>query len=125
MSRSDFQDRVWNWSVHCFGSRLTEDWSERAPRFLEESLELGQAAGLTKEDALKLVDYVYDRPAGKVEKEIGGVLITLAILAGCAEVDMMRAGEDELLRNWMNIQKIRHKNENLQKEETTGSSIGC
>jgi hypothetical protein len=56
---------------------------ERGRRHNEESLELGQALGVTREEAHKLVDHVFDKPVGKISQELGGSLLTLA---GCAEV---------------------------------------
>lgn len=104
-----FQGRVYNWLIECFGEKVALDKNERCFRFLEESLELVQAAGCTKEDAAKLVDYVYGRKVGTVQKEVGDVLITLAALSEAHEVNMSLAGNTGLRRNWDNIDKIRAK----------------
>ncbi len=45
--------------------------------------ELVQAVGTSREDALRLVEYVYTRPVGELRQEIGGVMVTLAALAEC------------------------------------------
>ena len=44
-----FQDRVWSWVTHCFTPRVSDSATERALRFLEEAIELGQAQGLTQQ----------------------------------------------------------------------------
>jgi hypothetical protein len=72
---------VLQWAVTTFGPvALNRD--ERAARFVEEALELGQAAGLDKTTILRLLDRVYDRPIGNVAKEIGQAGMTLECLAG-------------------------------------------
>lgn len=72
------QNRMHEWMLKCFGSEISANKKERNFRFLEEALELVQAAGCSKEDAIALVDYVYDRPTGEVEVEVGNVMVTLA-----------------------------------------------
>src|SRR6185312_5264384 len=85
---------------------------QRSFRFLEEALELAQAVGTTREEALKLVDYVYSRPIGQVGQEIGGVMVTLAGVATvCAEL-VNSCAEDELARCIANTAKIRMKDLN-------------
>lgn len=105
----DFQSRVYNWCVACFGEGIALDKTERGYRFLEESLELGQAVGITADEAHELIDYVYGRKIGGVKKEVGDVLITLAALSAAYNVEMSVAGRTGLRRNWENIEKIRAK----------------
>lgn len=104
-----FQERVWAWIKHVFPRKVCEDPEERAWRFLEEALELVQAYGLTREKAFVMLDYVYNRPAGLLPQEVGGVLVTLAGLCSVAQVDMELAGELELHRCWTRIGDIRNK----------------
>lgn len=104
-----FQNRVHRWVLACFGSQIASDKEERNHRFLEESLELVQAAGCTKEEALKLVDYVFGREIGELEQEVGGVMNTLAALCNAHGIDMMLAGEIEVDRCWTKVDKIRAK----------------
>lgn len=47
-----FQERVHDWCVTCFGEIIANDRLNRNHRFLEESLELVQSLGCTKEEAL-------------------------------------------------------------------------
>ena len=80
-------------------------------------MELGQALGLTRTQAVQLIWYVWDRPVGKVHQEIGGTLVCLAGLCGMLEIDMQNMGELELRRCWDNADKIREKNAGKPKWE--------
>lgn len=104
-----FQARVQPWMMACFGPEIAADRSERSHRFLEESLELVQACGCTADEAHQLVDYVYGRPVGEPDQEVGGVMVTLAALCLAAGLDMHQAGERELTRIWGAVEKIRAK----------------
>lgn len=109
LSRPKFQARVFPWMLTCFGEQITFDGVERNHRFLEESLELVQALGTTKEEAYQLVDYVFGRPAGDPNQEAGGVMVTLAALGIAHGIEIQDAGEVELARIWTKIDKIRAK----------------
>lgn len=104
-----YQTRVNSWMVSCFGTEIPKDKIERNYRFFEEATELVQACGMTKEDALRLIDYVYDRPVGEIPQEIGGVAVTLSALATAHEIRLISAEEDELTRCWEKIEMIRKK----------------
>lgn len=104
-----FQARVREWAVGCFGHAIASDKVERNYRFLEEALELVQALGCAKEDALKLVDYVYGRPVGEPNQEVGGVMVSLAALCAANHMMMKRCAWQELRRCWDKIEHIRKK----------------
>jgi hypothetical protein len=104
-----FQDRVQPWMMECFGVEISADSIERNHRFLEESLELVQACGCTQSEAHQLVDYVFGRPIGEKEQEVGGVMVTLAALCLAQSVDMHKCGETELARVWTKVEQIRAK----------------
>jgi hypothetical protein len=109
-----FQERVADWGRAAFGEQMIVETSlsvkaERCHRFMEESLELVQAAGTTKEEVLQLVDYVYSRPVGELPQEIGGTLVCLAALCWKFGEDMDALGEQELARIWTKIDAIRAK----------------
>lgn len=108
-SDGDFQERVSDWLSACFGADAASDRLDRTHRFLEEALELAQAAGCNRTDALALVDYVFSRPAGTVFSEAGGVMVTLAGMAQAHGVDMKAAGEAELEKNHRRTGEIREK----------------
>ncbi|MFB9991456.1 hypothetical protein ACFFLM_05665 [Deinococcus oregonensis] len=97
-THATFQTRAVAWVREAFGSEPADDRAERAHHFLEEALETVQAAGTSHQEALELVTYVYERPAGDVAQEVGGVLLTLAPFAAAHGVDMQAAGETELAR---------------------------
>lgn len=103
------QPRVAEWMQACFGPEISADRIERNHRFIEEALELVQACGCTKSEAQQLVDYVFDRPQGDINQEVGGVMVTLAALCLANGFDMHAAGETELARVWTMIEKIRAK----------------
>ena len=104
-----FQDRVAPWMQACFGPAISADRVERNDRFLEEALELVQACNGDRAAAHRMVDYVFDRPAGDKDQETGGVMVTLAALCLAHGIDMHQAGETELARIWTKTDEIRAK----------------
>ncbi|WP_234911306.1 hypothetical protein [Allorhizobium taibaishanense] len=87
------------------------DVAERLNRYAEETNEVLQAFGMTREDAHRLVDYTWDRPAGEPAKEIGAALLTLTSLCVVAGYDLMACGEADLekLQQPETIARIRAK----------------
>jgi hypothetical protein len=77
-----FQQRVQPWMMACFGPEISADKLERCDRFIEEALELCQAGDYPKDRAHALVDYVYGRPQGDINQEVGGVMVTLGLRYG-------------------------------------------
>lgn len=106
----DFQSRAIQWAHVCFEHMVVDDTHMRAVRFLEEALELAQALGCGHASARAVVDYVYGRPAGDPAQEIGGTMVTLAVLASVVELDLEKCADDELRRAYTLIEKIREKN---------------
>ena len=104
-----YQWRVNDWIQHCFGSAIGADRMERNHRFLEEALELVQSGGCTASEAHQLVDYVFGRPVGEMNQEVGGVMNTLAALCNAHGVDLDAAAETELRRCWDKADQIRAK----------------
>lgn len=99
MHIADFQHAVMLWMEKCFGNSTSgTKKSVRNFRFLEEALELVQAAGMTREEAMRQVDYTFNRPVGKPAQELGGVMITLAAWAGTHDLQMSEYGPAELMR---------------------------
>lgn len=96
--KASFQARAYDWLVACFGKTSAADKKERVHRFVEESLELAQSLGCSKEDALMLVDYVFSRPVGEPQQEVGGTMTTLAVMCALHDLDMADAAETELAR---------------------------
>lgn len=112
MAGSYFQQRVVEWLAACFPSSARADREERTHRFLEEALELAQASGCSRDDAYRLVEYVFSRPSGQPKLEVGGVMVTLAGLCAASGIDMNDAADEELKRNWLRIDTIRRKQAN-------------
>ena len=106
---NDFQEKVRRWIHYCLGTADANDRTERNNRFLEESLELVQSLGATRDDCIALVDYVFSRPLGDPSQEVGGVLITLAALSTAHDIALQTAADLELRRVWKNIDTIRAK----------------
>lgn len=106
---TSYQHRVEKWLEACFPPSVRSNRDERTHRFLEEALELAQANGCTRDDAMALVEYVFGRVTGKPDQEVGGVMVTLASLCSVSGLNMDEAGERELSRNWERIDQIRAK----------------
>lgn len=90
------------WAVKSFGFAHTNSVPQRAVRFLEEAIELYQAAGGDLDMAHKLLDFVFGRPVGDIGQELGGVGLTTLLLAAAAH----RNADDEELRE---IQRVLSK----------------
>lgn len=111
-----FQLRVYFWMMRVWSARffaIANNKRERNFRFMEESLELVQSLGMTREDVNEIVEYVYNRDIGEPVQETGGVMVTLAALCTASEIDMFGAAETELARIYTPeiIEKIRRKHE--------------
>ena len=109
MSDLTFQEEVREWMFECFGAEIARDKVERNHRFLEEALELVQSCGCTRSEAHQLVDYVFNRPVGEIEQEVGGATVTLAALCFAQQVDMEVCAGLELSRIWTKVPEIRAK----------------
>ncbi|WP_020699568.1 hypothetical protein [Reyranella massiliensis] len=84
MPRDSRQEIVGKWCAAAFGVGHASSLPQRGVRLLEEAIELYQAAGGTPAMAHRLVDFIFDRPAGTVPQEMGGVAVTLLALANAA-----------------------------------------
>lgn len=90
---SDFLE----WAAATFGP-IARDKRERGLRFLEESIEVAQAAGVEKEAAELLVGRTYSRPPGNLDKELGQAQACLAMLSFVADADAMANAKAEFAR---------------------------
>lgn len=86
------------WGLRCFGTDHMRNKSVRALRFVEEALELAQACGVPAEKAVECVNVVYSRPVGHAFQEVGGSMVTLAVLCDTIGVDLEDAFEIEVRR---------------------------
>ena len=106
-----FQKEVFSWCKSCFGDKTATDVAERNFRFIEESIELVQSLGATREDVLDMVEYVFSRPKGDPIQEVGGVAITLSVLCSANNIDLKKSAyiEFERISKTETMNKIREK----------------
>jgi NTP pyrophosphatase (non-canonical NTP hydrolase) len=97
-NRNTRQQEILSWACKTFGESIATDPGERIRRFIEEALELSQAAGIDKAAIIELVDYVFSRPAGDPKKEIGQVGITLLAYAQLIGISADTAEFEEAIR---------------------------
>lgn len=93
-----FQKRVYEWLIKCLGAETVVNRKERNVRFLEESLDLVRALGLTEDEMHQLVRDSFDRPNLNPLYQIGDVAVEFAALCEFNDRDMVYAGEAELAR---------------------------
>lgn len=108
----DFQKDCVKWAYACLGKYFVYNQSERAYRFFEEAVELMQAANIPRSHIDQIVNYVYERPKGEIDQEVGGVMLTLACLCEAHEIELADCAETELYRvqNPVTMARIRMKN---------------
>lgn len=87
MARLNRQNQVFDWVTKAFGPDHANSLPQRATRFLEEAIELYQAADGDLDMAHRLLDFVFNRPVGELDKEIGAVGLTLLSVAAAAVVN--------------------------------------
>lgn len=104
-----YQRRCRTWAIECFGKHYALAQDERSFRFLEEALELVQASGLSYNDVMNSVDYVFNRAAGTVGQEAGGTIITLALLCESNGVSLQEEALKEIERCEGKTETIRAK----------------
>lgn len=100
------------WVKRVFGKAMLYDKTERSLRFIEEAVELVQACNLPVEAVLNVVEYVYSRPKGDIEQEVGGVALTLAALCEAQGQCLETAATGELARVHLYEDLIKAKNKN-------------
>lgn len=86
------------WGCRCFGAEHMSDRRIRALRFAEEAVELAQACGVPHEKLFDLLHVVYSRPSGDRLQEVGGSMVTLAVLCHTLGIDLENAFQIEVLR---------------------------
>lgn len=105
----EFQSKVINWLAKCFDISVVTDRKERNFRFFEEATELVQAGGMTKDECLQLIDYVYGRPIGDIKQEVGGTLVTLFGLINAHGIDSEQCAKEEIESCYEHTERIRAK----------------
>lgn len=109
-----FQSRVGEWVEACLGDPDAVPVEERVLKFVEEAMELAQAAGCPEGEARRLVGLVFSRPAGALRQEAGGTMTTFAALCLGTGIDMREAGESELADIWTKIDAIRARRNSIR-----------
>lgn len=94
------QERLHHWMQAVFGddAEAAADPKERGFRFIEEAVELAQALDFTRDEIVRVVDWVLSRPKGGVSQEVAGTLTTLLSLCNSIEIDAGVEFERELTR---------------------------
>ena len=83
-ARDERQKQVSDWCAAAFGADHAASIPQRGIRHAEEAIETAQASGCDPAMIHKLVDYIYEKPAGALSQEIGGSGLTLLALAQAA-----------------------------------------
>jgi len=87
-----------DWGNRCFGIDHMRNEQIRALRFAEEALELAQVCGVSEAKAIELIRVVFSRPVGRHLQEVGGTMVTLAVLCDTLGIDMEEAFQIEVRR---------------------------
>lgn len=93
------QKTVSEWCARAFGRDHASSVPQRGIRLLEEAIEAYQACGCDPAMAHKLVDFVFSRPPGALNQELGGIGITLLALATAAGL----SADTEEAREWRRV----------------------
>lgn len=103
--RDNRQRSIFQWAIEALG---LEDCTPRVRmlRFVEEAVELAQVQGLKPAEVHRLVDYVFARPVGKLEQEVGGVSVTLHAFCESIGIRLVDCEQDEIHR--INSKPIEH-----------------
>jgi NTP pyrophosphatase (non-canonical NTP hydrolase) len=104
-----FQVQWAYWMNQCYPQNVINDPQEARLRFAEEAFELMQAVGMTKDEVMFMLGYVYGREKGESAQEAAGTLNCLATLCNLHKIDLGKAAIDDLQFCWENLDKIRYK----------------
>lgn len=92
-----YQKLIFSWTHLTLGYSGNET-HERSRRFIKVAAELVQSVGISEEEVLRIIKYVYSRPVGHVYNEFGGTAVTLLALAQVIGVDVQEALDAEVQR---------------------------
>lgn len=87
MARKDRQRRVAQWCADAFGVEHASNIEQRGLRLAEEAIEAAQSAGCNPMTLHKLIDYIYAKPPGFLQQELGGVGLCVLAMANAAGFD--------------------------------------
>jgi hypothetical protein len=107
----DLEKRLDDWATKCFGCNTDSyNHKERVYRILEEALEANQCSGISKEEAIALVDQVYSKEPGNIIKELGDIGVTLILCCIRLNLPVRNVIENRIKYCEENVEKIRDKN---------------
>jgi hypothetical protein len=109
-SMRQFQQQWRLWMIECYPTEIIDDPKEALRRFAEESFEMMQSLGMTKEEVLFMLDYVYVREKGEPSQEAAGALNCLVTLCNQQKIDLGQTAMADLTYCWENVSQIRDKN---------------
>jgi hypothetical protein len=92
------QAKMTAWGQRCFGVEHMSDVKIRGLRMLEESIEFAQAVEIESWQVTDLANYVYSRPKGTPQQELGGVLVTALVSASALGVSAQSVLDAEMQR---------------------------
>lgn len=81
IGRDERQTAAWNWAAQSFGDSHVMDLKVRTLRVLEEAIELYQSLEGDEATAHKLLAHIFTKPLGEPKKELGGLSVTMLVLA--------------------------------------------
>lgn len=102
--RKQRQQQALKWALDNFGP-IAANRDERAARLVEEAIEVAQAERVSLDVIIRIAERVYARPPGELGQEIGGVGLTLDILAE-------NAGHDAESDTQQEFERVRSKPRN-------------
>jgi len=105
-----FQVRAWEWLIECFGEKQASDSNERVCRFIEEALEVAQAARISEAKVHEILRRVYEKPGDPLPRELGDAAFTLALLCHHHKLNMEDVMENALRVAYGKMELIREKN---------------
>lgn len=97
-SRLERQRQVFEWGRLAFGEDQMRSQAQRGLRLVEEAIEVAQAAECDPAALHRLIDYVYARPVGDVEAELGGVQVCVLAMAECVGASAEECEHVEIAR---------------------------
>lgn len=89
---------AWEWGERCFGEKHMEDEEARGERMVEEAIEVCQCLGISRKTTHRIVDMVYDKKVGEINRELGGLVLTTAVLCQTLSTDIETVYINEILR---------------------------
>lgn len=81
MARPARQKLIYDWCARVFGEPHAASVAQRGIRLAEEAIEAAQAAGCEREMLHQLVDHIFEKPAGDLFQELGGVSVCALVMA--------------------------------------------